>query len=285
MNKPILVFGSARSGTSWLSELMAKPRGYRLLFEPEHEEHVPQGHLLADVWMKQVEDIGQARSFIKRFLANRVDNDWIGQNSHRKFKMHLWPFLVRQIIVKFVRCNLSMVLMAEQFDVRVVYLRRHPYDTIFSQSRVHFPWLFDLKKFAANDLLCEEIMLRYGVDIRNESFTNWERLALRWSIENIFIEDYFGGRLSGNITYVQYENLVENAVACAALFRNLGLMIPDNFERLIGRPSSKTHPKSAIRTNQGTTRVEASGGLSRDVRREIAGVFQRFGRHEFVEEE
>lgn len=284
MSKPVLVFGSARSGTSWLSELMAKPRGYKLLFEPEHEDHVPQGHLLADVWMRQSEDMGQARPFIKRLLANRVDNDWIAQNSYRKFKMHLWPFLVRQIVVKFVRCNLSMALLAEEFNVRAVYLRRNPYDTIFSQNRVRFPWLFNLNKFATNDLLFEEILRRYGIDIRKESFTNWETLALRWCIENVFVEDYFGFRISGKISFVQYEKLRGNAEACSELFRDLGLKIPDNFEKLIGRPSSKTHPRSVIRKNSSNHQSDAAIGLSQEARKEINGILHRFGRHELVVE-
>lgn len=282
MNKPVLVFGSARSGTSWLSELMAKPRGYRLLFEPEHEYHVPQGHLLADVWMRQSTDVDPARPFIKRLLVNRIDNDWIAQNSYRKFKLHLWPFLVRQIIVKFVRCNLSMAILSEEFDVHAVHIRRHPYDTLFSQYRVRFPWLFDLSKFAASDSLCTEISHRYGVDVRNESFTNWEKLAIRWAIENIFVEDYFGPRLRDKISFVQYEHVRGNVEECAALLKALRLQIPDDFERLIAKPSSKTHPRSVFRSNHAGQQRYGPSDLPGDARKEVDGILRRFNRDDLT---
>jgi hypothetical protein len=284
MSKPVLVFGSARSGTSWLSELMARPRGYRLLFEPEHETHVPQGHLLADIWMTQPGDVDPARRFLRRLLSNRVDNDWIAQCSYRKLKMHLWPFLVRQIVIKFVRCNLGMSILCKEFDVQAVYVRRNPYDTLFSQYRVRFPWLFDLSKFAANDILHMELQNRYGIDIREEAFSDWEKLAVRWSLENIFVEDYFGERLlHGNIRFVEYERLRGDVESCASLFNGLGLKISDNFEKLVVKPSSKTHPKSMIRNPNGF-RSSSKPELPADAKRQIDTILQRFGRENLIYE-
>lgn len=284
MSKPVLVFGSARSGTSWLSELMARPRGYRLLFEPEHETHVPQGHLLADIWMTQPGDVDPARRFLRRLLSNRVDNDLIAQCSYRKLKMHLWPFLVRQIVIKFVRCNLGMSILCKEFDVQAVYVRRNPYDTLFSQYRVRFPWLFDLSKFAANDILHMELQNRYGIDIREEAFSDWEKLAVRWSLENIFVEDYFGERLlHGNIRFVEYERLRGDVESCASLFNGLGLKISDNFEKLVVKPSSKTHPKSMIRNPNGF-RSSSKPELPADAKRQIDTILQRFGRENLIYE-
>lgn len=284
MSKPVLVFGSAHSGTSWLSELMARPRGYRLLFEPEHETHVPQGHLLADIWMTQPGDVDPARRFLRRLLSNRVDNDWIAQCSYRKLKMHLWPFLVRQIVIKFVRCNLGMSILCKEFDVQAVYVRRNPYDTLFSQYRVRFPWLFDLSKFAANDILHMELQNRYGIDIREEAFSDWEKLAVRWSLENIFVEDYFGERLlHGNIRFVEYERLRGDVESCASLFNGLGLKISDNFEKLVVKPSSKTHPKSMIRNPNGF-RSSSKPELPADAKRQIDTILQRFGRENLIYE-
>lgn len=263
---------------------MARPRGYRLLFEPEHETHVPQGHLLADIWMTQPGDVDPARRFLRRLLSNRVDNDWIAQCSYRKLKMHLWPFLVRQIVIKFVRCNLGMSILCKEFDVQAVYVRRNPYDTLFSQYRVRFPWLFDLSKFAANDILHMELQNRYGIDIREEAFSDWEKLAVRWSLENIFVEDYFGERLlHGNIRFVEYERLRGDVESCASLFNGLGLKISDNFEKLVVKPSSKTHPKSMIRNPNGF-RSSSKPELPADAKRQIDTILQRFGRENLIYE-
>lgn len=51
-NKHIIITGSARSGTSWLSEIIARQFRYRMLFEPDHEFNTTKGILIADQWLK-----------------------------------------------------------------------------------------------------------------------------------------------------------------------------------------------------------------------------------------
>lgn len=53
-HKHVIVLGSARSGTSWLSENLAKPYRYRMLFEPEHDERTTKGHALTDRYFTEV---------------------------------------------------------------------------------------------------------------------------------------------------------------------------------------------------------------------------------------
>ena len=50
-NKHIIVVGTARSGTSWLSETMAQKHRYRMLFEPEHQTRTKKGYLICDQWI------------------------------------------------------------------------------------------------------------------------------------------------------------------------------------------------------------------------------------------
>ena len=52
-SKHIIIAGSARSGTSWLAEIIALQFRYRLLFEPEHEFQTQEGHLICDKFIRE----------------------------------------------------------------------------------------------------------------------------------------------------------------------------------------------------------------------------------------
>ena len=70
-NKHAVVLGSARSGTSWLSENLAKPLRYRMLFEPEHDDNTSQGHLLTDkLFIDRGEVPKKAYKYLHRVLKN-----------------------------------------------------------------------------------------------------------------------------------------------------------------------------------------------------------------------
>ena len=105
--KHIVILGSARSGTSWLSELMALQHRYRMLFEPEHEFNTENGKLICDRYLLKAHVSDAINDYLKRVFSNRVDSDWIAQLSNRKWKRHLWPFIPKKYVIKFVRCNLA----------------------------------------------------------------------------------------------------------------------------------------------------------------------------------
>ena len=247
INDVVLVFGSGRSGTSWLSETMAQPRGYRLLFEPEHEEHVPEGKVLTDRLLIPGEYYPEADQFLRRIFTNRIDNDWIAKCSNRKFKMHLWPFLIKRKIIKFVRCSLGMHYISQQINAPSIYIRRDPFSTIYSQNRVKFPWLYDLSRFKEQPELVKELEKRYGINILQSEFTDIEKLAIRWGIENIFPFQYFPQPLGDSkIISLDYEELAGNLDLYLEILSQVEFDAPSNLEKLFNRPSSKTHPKSNI---------------------------------------
>jgi hypothetical protein len=247
MKNTVLVFGSGRSGTSWLAETMARPRGYRLLFEPEHEEHVPEGRALTDRLLMPGEQYPDADRFLIKLFKNRIDNDWIAQHSYRKYKMHLWPFIVKKKIVKFVRCNLAMHYIASKYNLPAVYIRRNPYSTIYSQNRVGFPWLFDLEKFKNQPEIVNGVKQLCGSDILNQELTNLQKLALRWAIENIFPFNYFRHpEKYSQLIFLEYESIKGNLDVYTNLLHRLCLQPPQDLIRQFHRPSSKTHPRSTI---------------------------------------
>ena len=242
-NKHIIIVGSARSGTSWLAELMARPFRYRLLFEPEHEFQTPKGHLLCDRWIQNKDMAGEGNAYLKQVFANRVDNDWIAQHSNRKWKRHLWPLIPKRFIIKFVRCNLAARYMCETFGIPVIHLIRDPYEVVDSQQRVKFPWLYDLSRFQAQEPLVKFILETYQFDIRETNhFNDDEILALRWCIENCVP---LMQESNPELPYykVYYDTLRGHMEAFLALCQTVNVDYVPGLEKRYAKPSSKSHPR------------------------------------------
>jgi hypothetical protein len=244
----VIIVGTARSGTSWLSETIASQHRYRILFEPEHETRTKKGHLLCDQWIANINDSRKANYYLKQVFANRVDCDWIAQSSNRKFKMHLLPFIPKKYIIKFVRANLLAKHMNENFEIPVIHMIRNPYDVLHSQLRANFPWLVDMKLFVGQTNLVKLIKDFSGINIEEyQSFSKLQILTLRWCIENVIplelLEPY-----QYKHQIVRYEDLYKDINYFYKLCETFDLTQIKGVEDLYRSPSTKTHKNSSIVT-------------------------------------
>lgn len=246
-NKHIIIVGTARSGTSWLSETIAQTPRYRMLFEPEQEEHTEKGYLLCDQWLQSKQNSTAAHNYLKQVFSNRVDNDWIAQNSNRNFKRHLWPWLPKKYIIKFVRCNLAAHYMNTAFGIPVIHIIRDPYDVLASQSRVNFPWLVDLSHFKSQKELVALLQHQFNLDISNNTtYTDLQLKTLRWCIENVIPLHLLEIKPSKNYRIVKYEDLVADINVFYKICEEFNIEYPKNIEKVLASPSSKAHSKGTL---------------------------------------
>ncbi|TXE21536.1 sulfotransferase family protein [Psychroflexus gondwanensis] len=249
-HKHTLVVGSARSGTSWLSENMAKVFRYRMLFEPEHTDNTSHGYLVADqmITIKNQDNYTEGLRYLKRVLRNRVDSDWIAQNSNRTYKRHLWPFIPKHFVIKLVRGNLLAPFISQYFEIPVVHVVRHPLEVIKSQQRVRFPWLYDLSYFLKQEELIDLISNKYDINIKDFIHkSKVEILALRWCIENVVVlEDLKAGQ-SNQYHVVKHEALRNDVEVYKTLCQTLGIEVLGHIDNEYKKPSTKAHPKSSVR--------------------------------------
>ena len=245
-NKHIVIVGTARSGTSWLSETMASQHRYRMLFEPEHETQTQKGHLLCDKWITSQNVTSEVNKYLKQVFNNRVDSDWIAQNSNRKLKRHLWPFIPKRFIIKFVRANLMAQFIKETYNIPVVHLIRNPYEVLKSQQKVKFPWLYDLSHFANQKPLAALIKAEFNIDLSKfMDYTDLEKLTIRWCIENVLPLEVFQS-YTEQVKIIRYEELFSNIQVFENLCDEFNLESISNLADLYNRPSSKTHPDSKV---------------------------------------
>lgn len=270
-NKHIIVAGSARSGTSWLAEIIALQYRYRLLFEPEHEYQTQEGHLICDKFItEEILQIEQEEYF-KKIFGNKIDNDWIAQISNRKFKMHLWPVIPKKYIIKFVRCNLSAHFISSYFKIPLLFIIRNPYDVILSQNRVKFNWLYNLNHFKRQKPITEILKSKYNFNWDEaNSYTEIEILTLRWCIENKIVFD-LPEIDSSYLKIIKYEDLKTDINSFYELCKAYNLKPLSNIEDVYSRPSSKTHPKSKIKLG-----VNDNLSLCPDTVERISNILNRF---------
>lgn len=247
-NKHIIIAGSARSGTSWLAEIIALQFRYRLLFEPEHEYQTQEGHLICDKFITEGILQNEQEEYFKKIFKNKIDSDWIAQISNRKLKMHLWPVVPKKYVIKFVRCNLSAHFMSSYFEIPLLFITRNPYDVILSQNRVKFNWLYNLNHFKRQKPISEVLESKYNFSWDEaDGYSEIEILSLRWCIENKVVFDLHEEDNS-NLKIVKYEDLKSDINLFYYLCKAYDLKPLSNLEELYSRPSSKTHPESNIKS-------------------------------------
>jgi hypothetical protein len=270
LSNTIFVAGWARSGTTWLAEVLSAIPKSAILFEPLHTERVPAAaaagfpspHMLAPG-----EGTASQKQFMERVLQGRVLNWWTCSCNPvgRAISPSLW-------IVKEIQANYLLEWIVGTFPIRrSILIVRHPCATI--GSRLAQGWApgatrSTIKQGAARgryphlDALCEGLTDPFEV------------MAARWCIMN-----YVPMRLRPRPFHVvSYEALAtQGAEALEPAFKDWGLEMPPAIEASLGRASSTTKAASS----GGPVHRQSIDGWKRkltpDQIRRVLAVVKRFG--------
>jgi len=201
-DRSLLVAGSARSGTTWLAEVLSETLHGRLLFEPLRAEAVPQarpvrfGHYLdpdgrSDRAVTEVLD---------KVMAGRIRGRWIDEYNTARFP--------RCRVVKEIRATNLLPWMVRRYPrTPMVYLLRHPVPSAWSVAQLGWP--DNLPQFLGQEPLMQGPMAPFGALIRQtaDSPDPFLRLVLRWCLENFVPTQLLS---SGQAHVVFYEHLVDD---------------------------------------------------------------------------
>ncbi|MFK8102564.1 MAG: sulfotransferase domain-containing protein [Saprospiraceae bacterium] len=229
----VLLAGSARSGTTWLAELINYRAAFRYIFEPFNRDEVKlcqhfaeRQHLLASSVQAEFQVP------LAQIMSGQFRNPWTdfyntnSDNSRR--------------LIKTVRANFMLPYFGTHFaEIPIVFLLRHPFAV--AHSRMKLGWSAPLEALWEQENLRTTYLQPYD-DLLKTKLTVFERQVLFWCLENKFA-------LSGLTTHprhkiIFYENFIlEPRENIQDLFNFLALEYFTSIEKKLAHPSQSVQTR------------------------------------------
>jgi len=263
----ILLAGSARTGTTWISDIINRRNEYRYIFEPFHPNRLdmtrnfkPRQYLRPDdrdpAFLRPAEAI----------LSGRVRSVWTDKYNRKR--------LADKRLIKEVRGNLLLGWIHCNFpQTRIVLLLRHPCAVANSQLDLDWNWHLDLAGFLAQQELVEDFLGRFQGELSRPR-PKFEQHLLLWCVENYVPLQQFE---RGEIHVAFYENFcVDPETEIRRMFAFLGKDFDQSVLDDLRRPSAVTRKKSAI-VSGGSLVDSWRAGITEDQVRSAVQIVSLFG--------
>jgi hypothetical protein len=176
----VFIFSTARSGSTWLMEIIASQPGVKFINEPLLLTQFRQGGPLPASWeflLPHTEREPRLERYFRQLLANKI-----GVGSPAPFS-RFHRFISRRIVVKDLRCHDLMNWFEERFQFQIVYLIRHPIPIGLSRKSYA-----RLPLFLSNDIYCGQFLTprlrQYGWSIL-EKGSELQKKVLDWCLQNL----------------------------------------------------------------------------------------------------
>lgn len=238
ISKALLIFGSSRSGSTWLAEIVSSVPGHNQIFEPLNTQYVKQAEkagVIKDTYLKKDTQWARGRQFLEQVLSGRLINPWLASQIPVNK-----AFSTRRLVVKFVRGNLLLSWICENLPVLPPALViRHPCAIVSSQ--LNKGWTPSRTRLLSNSYFDDYPEIREKCShLRAPEEIN----ALAWCLR-------FHAPLSIPKPYpyilICYEKMVRNgAQELEKLFDAWKLELTDDIKRQMNKPSDTVTMSSQI---------------------------------------
>lgn len=243
-SRSILVAGAARSGTTWLAEIIASQLSCRIMFEPFHPYKVKEFSAFDYFhYQRPSTENPQLYAYCERVLHGRIRHPWIDREAAT-----LRP---NYRLVKEIRANLFLKWMQQRFpQTPILFIVRHPCAVVLSRLQLQWATDSDINSFLRQPQLMEDFLYD-KMDIITQARSDAAKHALIWCISNMVPLRQFA---SGDLPVVFYEHLIAQPDSTIpTLFQKIGIAdYEESVYRAAQKPSatSKKHSAVVIGTNQ-----------------------------------
>lgn len=235
--RTVLVAGTARSGTTWLGDLIASQGPTRILFEPFNPELIEAYQQFNYFqYMRPEEENEPLADYCSRLFSGRIRHHWIDREI-----THLSP---RYRVVKAVRANLMLGWIARQFpDVPQVLIIRHPCAVVLSRMKLGWATDADIEPLLAQPKLVDDFLAN-NIELIQECRTDEEKHAIIWSVSYLVPLKQIA---SSNTRVIFYENLHTRPKAeVPRLLEAIGRVYDDRIHSHLDSPSATSRGNSAV---------------------------------------
>lgn len=239
IHRSILVAGTARSGTTWLADLIASQIPSRILFEPFNHDLVPDYHYFHYFqYMRQDVENPELYAFAQKVFKGEIRNRWIDRQNERVFSK------IR--LIKEIRANLALKWLHDNFpEVPILFIMRHPCAVVLSRMELGWATDSDIESFLSQPQFMEDYLLPY-LDLIRSARTNEEKHAVIWSVSNLVPLKQFR---SNELKVIYYENLcTQPEMELPEIFKTIGYQYSSRLASHRNQPSQTARSGSAIVT-------------------------------------
>lgn len=176
-SQAILLAGSGRSGTTWLSDVLATVPGTQRIFEPLRQAARWDPALATSVrspYLRPDGDYLQWHALLYRVLTGRCRTYWT--DSKRT------SFFPDRLLIKEIRANFMLGYVHDHFGPRIVYLLRHPCAVV--ASRVRLGWRINLGDLLRQEELVEDHLSGWVPHMERARNDPVASHAIWWAVES-----------------------------------------------------------------------------------------------------
>ena len=194
IEQTILFVGSARSGTTWISNLINYDNAYRYIFEPFNIHKVKEAKVFkyANQYIRPTDDNMLYLQMMERILSGRIhQNSWTNMYNSR--------IIADKRIIKGIRCHLYLKWLHDHFPtIPIVYLMRHPCAASFSKTKLSHWWSGEenILSFLLDQTELVQDHLEPHLGVIRSAETLFEQHVTMWAVQNYLVlkqmqaEDY-----------------------------------------------------------------------------------------------
>ncbi|OHE55271.1 MAG: hypothetical protein A2Z47_11075 [Thermodesulfovibrio sp. RBG_19FT_COMBO_42_12] len=243
----IILAGTGRSGTTWLSNVINYDNKYRYMFEPLFPNEVPlvkENNIGWNTYIRPGCRDDKRLVMLETILSGELRNTWVDRLNKK--------ILVKDRLIKVIRGNMILKWIHQVYPyVPKVFVIRHPFAV--ANSIIKNNWIKDNEKFSLKDQfysqekLVEDFLGPLNIDISNITEL-FDKLVFVWCVQNYVPIRQFK---HDEIYFCFYEDLCTNPeIELPKLFNYLGKKIDDRIYDVITIPSNQARANSAIRRGE-----------------------------------
>jgi hypothetical protein len=202
--KTIVIFGVARSGTTWLSQIISAA-GYELNFEAmgsmnfADDYQTKQDPIPPFYYIKKGEK-NPYKPYMDMVMNAEIRDNFVLRPKRQNY------IGSKKKVVKLIRANLMIDWMQENYDFYGILLVRSPHATINSQIKYHMnEGVKNIEEFYPDTLLNNFTTIQRNVMKKVKS--RKDILAVNWCIQNSIPLKNADKK---DFTIIKYEDLLEN---------------------------------------------------------------------------
>lgn len=256
----VVLLGSARSGTTWVGEVIDRHHDHRVVFEPLRADRVPLARAFANgQYLRPDTTDPRYVEPMTTILTGRLRNPWADHLNH--------VVVARRRLVKEIRANLLVPWLVQRFpDMPIVVLVRHP--LAVAVSRRELGWSDHLDDALAQPALVADHLTGTQREVLTGLTDPFARTVAQAGLETLVPLRMTGPQ---QVLSVTYEGLVrEPRVHAERVLAHVGQQPDAALDAALDRPSHLARADSAVRT--GADR--AAAWMSNVSDRERAGAAQ-----------